>query len=102
LGSRDLKAPSRVKITTIGLDVAKSVFQIHGIDWAGIVLQRGQLKRGQVPGFFQKLPPASSALRPVPRHTIGRASCRQSAIMCAGIYKTARRLLAREMKAAQS
>jgi transposase len=57
LGSRDLKAPSRVKITTIGLDVAKSVFQIHGIDWAGIVLLRGQLKRGQVPGFFQKLPP---------------------------------------------
>ena len=55
------------------------------------VLQRGQLKRGQVPGFFQKLPPASSALRPVPRHTIGRASCRQSAIMCAGIYKTVRR-----------
>jgi transposase len=48
-----LKEPSRAKITTIGLDVAKSVFQIHGIDGAGIVLLRGQLKRRQVPGFIE-------------------------------------------------
>ncbi len=33
-------------ITTIGLDIAKSVFQVHGIDAAGKVVIRKQLKRG--------------------------------------------------------
>ena len=44
-------------ITTIGLDIAKSVFQVHGIDAAGQVLIRRQLKRRYVLPFFQKLPP---------------------------------------------
>ena len=44
-------------ITTIGLDIAKSVFQVHGIDAAGQVLVRRQLKRRYVLPFFQKLPP---------------------------------------------
>jgi transposase len=44
-------------ITTIGLDIAKSVFQVHGVDAAGQVLVRRQLKRRQVTAFFQKLPP---------------------------------------------
>ena len=44
-------------ITTIGLDIAKSVFQVHGIDTAGQVLIRRQLKRRYVLPFFQKLPP---------------------------------------------
>jgi transposase len=43
-------------ITTIGLDIAKSVFQIHGIDAAGNVIIRRQLKRRYVLPFFQKLP----------------------------------------------
>ena len=43
-------------ITTIGLDIAKSVFQIHGIDTAGNVVVRRQLKRRYVVAFFQKLP----------------------------------------------
>jgi len=34
-------------ITTIGLDIAKSVFQLHGIDAAGTVVIRRQLKRGE-------------------------------------------------------
>ena len=42
-------------ITTIGLDIAKSVFQVHGIDAEGKVLRR-QLKRRYVLAFFQKLP----------------------------------------------
>jgi transposase len=45
-------------ITTIGLDIAKSVFQVHGIDAAGNVLIRRQLKRRYVLAFFQKLPPS--------------------------------------------
>jgi len=44
-------------ITTIGLDIAKSVFQVHGIDAAGKVIIRRQLKRRYVLAFFQKLPP---------------------------------------------
>jgi transposase len=43
-------------ITTIGLDIAKSVFQVHGVDVAGQVVVRRQLKRRQVIAFFQKLP----------------------------------------------
>jgi len=45
------------KITTIGLDIAKSVFQVHGIDAEGNVIIRRQLKRRYVLPFFQKLPP---------------------------------------------
>ena len=43
-------------ITTIGLDIAKSVFQVHGIDAEGKVVIRRQLKRRYVLAFFQKLP----------------------------------------------
>ena len=43
-------------ITTIGLDIAKSVFQVHGVDAAGQVVIRRQLKRRYVLAFFQKLP----------------------------------------------
>jgi transposase len=44
-------------VTTIGLDIAKSVFQIHGVDAAGDVIVRRRLKRRYVLSFFQKLPP---------------------------------------------
>ena len=44
-------------VTTIGLDIAKSVFQVHGVDAAGQVVVRRQLKRRYVLAFFEKLPP---------------------------------------------
>ena len=44
-------------VTTIGLDIAKSVFQVHGVDAEGNVLIRRQLKRHYVLAFFQKLSP---------------------------------------------
>src|SRR5450432_2644779 len=44
-------------ITTIGLDIAKSVFQVHGIDAEDKVIIRRQLKRRYVLAFFQKLAP---------------------------------------------
>src|ERR1700752_2707557 len=44
-------------ISTIGLDIAKSVFQVHGVDAAGQVVVRRQLRRRHVLAFFQKLPP---------------------------------------------
>ena len=43
-------------VTTIGLDIAKSVFQVHGIDAQGKVIRR-QLRRRYVLAFFEKLPP---------------------------------------------
>jgi transposase len=44
-------------VTTIGLDIAKSVFQVHGVNAEGNVVLRRQLKRRYVLAFFQKLPP---------------------------------------------
>jgi transposase len=44
-------------VTTIGLDIAKSVFQVHGVDAAGQVIIRRQLKRRYMLAFFEKLPP---------------------------------------------
>jgi transposase len=44
-------------ITTVGLDIAKSVFQVDAIDAQGNVIVRRQLRRGRVLAFFEKLPP---------------------------------------------
>jgi transposase len=56
-GSHDSEERAMQTITTIGLDIAKSVFQVHGVDAAGEVVIRRQLKRRSVLAFFQKLPP---------------------------------------------
>jgi transposase len=45
------------KISAIGLDLAKNVFQVHGIDLDGEVIVRKQLKRSQLRQFFAKLAP---------------------------------------------
>ena len=44
-------------VSTIGLDIAKSLFQVHGIDAAGQVVIRRQLKRRYLLAFFEKLSP---------------------------------------------
>jgi len=44
------------EVTTIGLDLAKRVFQVHGVDAAGVVMVRRALRRQQVLAFFAKLP----------------------------------------------
>src|SRR3974377_846643 len=46
-----------MQITTIGLDLAKNVFQVHGIDAAEKVVVRKQLRRRQMLEFFKALPP---------------------------------------------
>ena len=43
-------------VKTIGLDIAKSGFQVHGVDADGQVVFRRQLKRRNVLAFFQKVP----------------------------------------------
>jgi transposase len=44
-------------ISTIGLDIAKTVFQVHGVDAASQLVARRLLRRRHVLAFFQKLPP---------------------------------------------
>jgi len=46
-----------MQISTIGLDIAKNVFQVHGIDTSEKVVVRKQLRRRQVLAFFEALPP---------------------------------------------
>jgi transposase len=45
------------EVSTIGLDLAKNVFQVHGVDGSGKTVIRRQLRRGQVLPFFKRLPP---------------------------------------------
>jgi transposase len=45
-----------MKITTVGIDLAKNVFQVHGVNEHGKVVLKKQLRRDQVPEFFAKLP----------------------------------------------
>ena len=66
-----------MSITTIGIDLAKSVFVVHGVDEHGQVLLRQALKRAQVLPFFAKLE----------RCTIGMEAC-------GGAHDWARRLIA--------
>jgi len=51
------REPSMGDITTIGLDLAKNVFQLHAVDEAGSVVMRKRLRRGQVLAFFARIPP---------------------------------------------
>ena len=62
------------EVITIGVDLAKNVFQIHGVDDAGNVVIRRQLRRSRVCRFLRSSPVVSSAWKPVPRRTIGRGS----------------------------
>src|SRR5262245_9206628 len=49
--------PSMGEVTTIGLDLAKHVFQVHGVDAEGATVLRKQLRRAHVLAFFSRLPP---------------------------------------------
>ena len=46
-----------MKITTVGLDLAKNLFQVHGVDERGKTAVRKQLKRAQMAEYFANLPP---------------------------------------------
>ena len=69
-------------MTTVGLDIAKSVFQVHGVDAGGQVIVRRQLKRRYVLTFFQKLSPCLVGIEACGWRTIGRASSRHWVIPC--------------------
>ena len=50
------REPSKNEITTIGLDLAKHVFQVHGVNAEGTTVLRKQLRRAQLLAFFSRLP----------------------------------------------
>jgi Transposase len=52
-----MRGAVHMQVTTIGLDIAKNVFQVHGIDANEKVVVRKQLRRSQVLAFFKALPP---------------------------------------------
>lgn len=59
-----------MQIGTIGFDLAKNVFQVHGIDANEQVIIRKQLRRSQVMAFFEALAPCLWAWKPVPQRII--------------------------------
>src|SRR4051794_41862264 len=50
------------QVSTVGLDLAKYIFQLHGAHSAGAVVFRQKLRRGQLLAFFATLPPCTAAL----------------------------------------
>lgn len=58
-------------ITRIGIDLAKNVFQLHGVDRAGKAVVKKQLRRGQMLAYFKKLPPTSIGME-----ACGSSHCR--------------------------
>ena len=74
-------------ISTIGLDIAKSVFQVHCVDAAGLAVVRRQLRRRHVLAFFAKLPPCLIGVASVQASAIGHRFrvCGQPEIGRAGI-----------------
>jgi transposase len=46
-----------MSVTTIGIDLAKSVFQVHGVSAAGATIVKKKLRRSEVKTFFEALPP---------------------------------------------
>jgi transposase len=84
----------QMQITTIGLDIAKNVFQVHGIDAAEKVVVRKQLRRSQVLAFFKALPPC----------LIGMEACGTARYWARELTKlghTVRLMPAKDVKAAQ-
>ena len=57
VGTNHMRGAIQMQIPTIGLDIAKNVFQVHGIDARERVVVRKQFRRGQVMKFFEALPP---------------------------------------------
>src|SRR3977135_4345248 len=81
-----------MQITTIGLDIAKNVFQVHGIDAAEKVVVRKRLRRSQVLAFFKALPPC----------LVGMEACATAHYWARELTKTghsARLVPAKEVKA---
>ena len=71
-----------MEITTVGLDLAKNVIQVHAINGAGEVVVRKAMRRAQVLRFFERLDHVWWASRHAGRATIGRARSASLATRC--------------------
>jgi transposase len=63
-----------MQLCTIGIDIAKNVFQVHGVNATGKVVLTRQLRRKQVLEVFAKLPPCLIGMEACARRIIGRAN----------------------------
>ncbi len=70
------------EITTIGLDLAKQIFQVHAADVEGAPVISRKLRRADVLSFFRKTQRVWSGSRRAVAHTIGRARSRPSGMRC--------------------
>src|SRR5215210_3595636 len=59
---KSLEQASVNQVSTVGLDLAKPIFQLHGADRAGAVVFRKKLRRGQLLAFLATLPPCTVAM----------------------------------------
>ena len=71
-----------MQVSTIGVDLAKNMFQVHGVDSAGKVVITRQLRRKQVIDFFSKFLLAWSARKPAEPLIIGRVKSPSSVTLC--------------------
>jgi transposase len=71
-----------MQITTIGLDLAKHVFQVHGVDALGDGIEKRRLRRGQVLAYFGKLAPCLVGMEACATAKSGHASSAGSGTMC--------------------
>ncbi len=67
-----------MQVSTIGLDIAKNVFQVHGVDVDERVVVRKQLRRCQVLAFFKALPPCLVGMEARTLHSKGWPSAVRS------------------------
>ncbi len=70
------------EIATVGLDLAKNVFQAHGADVSGRVLFRKKLRRDEVLSFFSQLPPFTVAMEACGGAHLGAARPTSWAMRC--------------------
>ncbi|MDP9920573.1 transposase [Variovorax boronicumulans] len=69
-------------ITTVGIDLAKNVFQVHGVDERGKAMLKKQLKRAQMTVFLRLCRRVSLGWKPVAVLTTGLVSCNALATRC--------------------
>ena len=67
------------EVSTIGLDIAKSVFQVHGVDVDGAVVMRKRISRAKLLEFFASLPACLVGIEDVRAHIIGAAGFKRLA-----------------------
>ena len=56
VATNHMREPGHMQITMLGLDIAKNVFQVHGINSNEKIVVRKQLRRGQIVRFVEELP----------------------------------------------